>query len=142
MAADHEVEAPGGSHEFGIRKAVGSDPADVGQGDHQVTVLLLPEEFRPFVGLGHGIHLGDTVGNRTLHYPGDVGKETYDANLHPCLFHYGIGPYVFSEFERGKIVIGADHRAVDLGKPPGKVFDSIVELMVAEGYAVVSHSID
>ena len=116
--------------------------ADVGERDDKVTLLLFLQEGSPLVDYLGIVECWDLAGDLVRDQGRNVRHQADYANLHAGLADYGVRLDVLSKLELRKVVVGTDHRALDLGHPPGKFIDSVVKFMVAKRDAVILQGID
>ena len=141
MAADHEIHIAGTADEHLIQIRLVLE-TDVGEGDDEIALLLGLEVLGPLVD-----HLGvlesrNPVGDLLGDKDGDVRHKAYDSDAHTGFLDDGVRLDVLGQSHIGEVVVGADHRAFDVGEAAGQLIDTIVELVVAEGDTVVLHRVD
>ena len=114
----------------------------MGEGDHKVALLLGLQVLGPLVD-----HLGvliarDHVGDLLRDKYGDVRHKAYDADPHSGLLQNGVRLDILRQRHFREIIVGADHRTLDLGKSARELIHTVVELMVAQSHAIVLHRVD
>ena len=141
MAADNEIDVAGTLHESWVNIRLASETY-VRQGDDHIALLLGLEVLGPFVdylGVLKGWNLvGDFLGDKG----GDVRHKTDDSDLHPSFLHDGVRLHVLGKSDVREVIVCTDNRALDVGQAAGKLIDSVVELVVAEGDTIVLHRVD
>jgi len=140
MTAQHEV-APLYPFEKQLIRIFRILPAEVGDADHDIALLLLAEDVDVLLCRLGGIEEGDalavTVEHQTLH----GWREGEDSNLHALALQRDIGLYQILEHCARAVVVGADDGEIRHAEDARHIVESEVELMVADGSGIVAHQI-
>ena len=142
VAADYQVHIPCLRDEGEVVEGTLDAEADVGQGDHQVAFLLILEVCGPFVHGLQGLQGGYPVRDLAGDHGADVAEHSDDAYLPAGFLQDGVRSDVLARLEGREVIIGADHGAFQARQAPAEILDAVVELMVSQGDAVITHGID
>ena len=140
MTAHDDVHIPGVPRKDRIDKSPSCE-AYVGKGDHQIAAQFLLQVRGPLVDHLCIVETPDAYGDRLGHQSRQVRSESDDSDLHPGPPEHRIRTDIFTELGRREVIVGADYGTLERGKPARKFRNPVVELMVAQGDAVVFHSI-
>ena len=140
MTAHDDVHIPGVPRKDRIDESPSCE-AYVCKGDHQIAAQFFFQIRGPFVDHLGIVETPDADGDRLGDQSRQVRRESDDSDLHPGPPEHRIRTDIFTELGRREVIVGADYRTLERGKPARKFRNPVVELMVAQGDTVVFHSI-
>ena len=93
------------------------------------------------VGYFYRVKICDAVGDMPLDNPRHISKKAYETYLEPPAADDDIRSDDVAELRAVEFIIGTYGRTIQIAEPARKLFQTVVEFMVAEAHHVIFHGI-
>ena len=137
VTAQHEVDASGSGHQFGIIDAV-DVPTQVGEADDDVAFLLF-QHLHHLIRLLDGVEILEATVVCLAHQSSHLGTNAEDTNLQALALEDDIGFHDLGKFSAREVVVAAHDGELRHLEEAHHVVESEVKLVVADGGGIVFH---